>query len=166
MATPASPINPTRETKDIHNEKVSEAYHQGHDADSFSKDVEKNAQSRAHSTHTDERTLSGDAPADEPRDPNIVDWEGPEDPENPQNWTPKRKWGIIASLGAITLITPLASSFFAPGVPQVMRSFNETSNVMASFVVSVYILGFAIGPLVIAPMSELYGRNLLYNIST
>ena len=55
--------------------------------------------------------------------------------------TAKKKWGIIAALGACTLITPLASSFFAPGVPQVMRTFHEDSNLLAAFVVSIYILG-------------------------
>jgi multidrug resistance protein len=168
MATPATLSNPARETRDLESEKVKEAYQQGHDADripkdSFSKDVEKGTQSQAHSTHT----LSSGAPLeeqDEPRDPNIIDWDGPNDPENPQNWAASRKWGIIAALGAVTLITPLASSFFAPGVPQVLRTFNEHSNNIATFVVSVYILGFAIGPLFIAPLSELYGRIKLYNI--
>lgn len=44
-----------------------------------------------------------------------------------------------------------------------MRGFGETSNLIAAFVVSVYILGFAIGPLIIAPLSELYGRVPIYN---
>jgi hypothetical protein len=26
------------------------------------------------------------------RDPNLVAWDGPDDPENPKNWTMKRKW--------------------------------------------------------------------------
>jgi multidrug resistance protein len=172
MATPATLSNPARETQDLQSEKVKEAYQQGHDADklpekSLSSDLEKGAQSQAQSTHTDERTLSGDTSIQEPqepRDPNLVDWDGPDDPANPQNWAASRKWGIIAALGAVTLITPLASSFFAPGVPQVLNTFNETSKTIATFVVSVYILGFAIGPLIIAPMSELYGRHHLYNI--
>jgi multidrug resistance protein len=169
MATPATISNPTREARGLENEKVKEAYVQGHDTDgipedSFSHDVEKSAQSQAHSTITDERTLNTLAD-EEVRNPNIVDWQGLDDPGNPQNWAPRKKWGIIAALGAVTLITPLASSFFAPGVPQVLREFGETSNTMATFVVSVYILGFAIGPLIIAPMSELYGRHILYNIS-
>lgn len=64
----------------------------------------------------------------------------------------------------LTLISrPLGSSFFAPGVPDVMADFNEQSKTLASFVVSVYILGFALGPLIIAPLSELYGRLWLYN---
>lgn len=171
MATPATLSNPVRETQDIQDEKVGEAYHQGQDADqtpeeSYTTDIEKGPQSQAQSTYTDEQTLSGDVIPDPeaPQDPNIVDWDDPSDPANPQNWPMSKKWGIIASLGACTLITPLASSFFAPGVPQVLREFHETSNVIAAFVVSVYILGFAIGPLFVAPLSELYGRIYLYNV--
>lgn len=51
---------------------------------------------------------------------------------------------------------------FAPGVPQLMQEFKSSNKELASFVVSVYILGFAVGPMVIAPMSELYGRKKLY----
>lgn len=46
-----------------------------------------------------------------------------------------------------------------------MKDFGTTSNTLAEFVVSVYILGFAIGPLVISPLSELYGRYYLYLIT-
>lgn len=145
MATPGTFSNPSREAQDL-NEKASEAYQHGQDADTYVADVEKGAQSKALSTHTDERTLSGDAAAqEEAQDPNVVDWDGPDDPENPMNWPAKKKWTIIAALGAITFIAPLASSFFAPGVPQVMRAFDVTSNLMATFVVSVYLLGFALG---------------------
>ncbi|CAO2648795.1 Nn.00g097440.m01.CDS01 [Neocucurbitaria sp. VM-36] len=174
MATPASIPHAPQDAQNLQHEKVGESYVQNHDAeggpeDSFTKDMEKGVESHTQSSYTDERTLSVEVPVEEglqeQRDPNIVDWDGPDDPHNPQNWTAKKKWGIIAALGAVTLITPLASSFFAPGVPQVLRAFNETSNLMAAFVVSVYILGFAVGPLIIAPMSELYGRMPMYNIS-
>jgi|SRR5690242_2975449 len=145
MATPSTFSDPAREAHDL-NEKECEAYQQSQDADTITTDVEKGAQSQALSTHTDERTLSSDAPVqEEARDPNVVDWDGPDDPANPLNWPAKKKWSIIAALGAVTFITPLASSFFAPGVPQVMRAFDEQSNLMATFVVSVYLLGFAIG---------------------
>jgi len=52
---------------------------------------------------------------------------------------------------------------FAPGVPEAMAEFNSTNQELASFVVSVYILGYAFGPLLIAPLSELYGRLPLYH---
>ena len=52
---------------------------------------------------------------------------------------------------------------FAPGVPQVMSEFHSSNLELASFVVSIYVLGYAFGPLVIAPMSELYGRLPIYH---
>lgn len=46
-----------------------------------------------------------------------------------------------------------------------MQEFRSTSLEIASFVVSVYILGFAFGPLFMAPLSELYGRLYVYHAS-
>lgn len=66
-----------------------------------------------------------------PRDPNIVDWEGPDDPQNPMNWTASKKWANIAILSFLTLLTPLASSMFAPGVPDVIKEFHSTKYVDA-----------------------------------
>ncbi|KAM7221796.1 transporter C1529.01-like protein 3 [Rhypophila decipiens] len=97
-------------------------------------------------------------------DPNVVTWDGPEDPENPMNWPMKKKWMNIAVLSVLTLVTPLGSSMFAPGIPKIMAEFHEDSKTTATFVLSIYILGFAFGPLIIAPMSEIYGRSILYNI--
>ena len=167
MATPASTLNAARDSQDRISDGNRKSVEKFQDAEiklheeSFSKDPEKGTDSRSHSTHMDEATLSSDAPADAEQDPDIVDWDGPDDPKNPLNWPSRKKWSIIASIGGITLITPIGSSFFAPGVPQVMRAFHEESLTISAFVVSVYILGFAIGPLIIAPMSELYGRRQL-----
>ncbi|KAK8212323.1 major facilitator superfamily domain-containing protein [Phyllosticta capitalensis] len=96
------------------------------------------------------------------KDPFVVDWE-PNDSENPQNWPYKRKWSVIGMISFMTFLTPLASSMFAPGVPDVMKEFGNTSNTMATFVVSVFVLGFAAGPPVVAPLSEMYGRNPVYH---
>ena len=52
---------------------------------------------------------------------------------------------------------------FAPGVPEAMKEFNTTSDLLASFVVAVYVLGFAFGPMVVAPISELKGRTAVYH---
>lgn len=54
---------------------------------------------------------------------------------------------------------------FAPGVPEVMTEFHSSSTTLAGFVVSVYVLGYAFGPLIIAPLSELYGRLVVYHVS-
>lgn len=52
---------------------------------------------------------------------------------------------------------------FAPGVPNVMEDFKSDNESIGSFVVSVYLLGYCFGPLLIAPLSEMYGRQPLYN---
>lgn len=45
-----------------------------------------------------------------------------------------------------------------------MTEFESDSAILSSFIVSVYLIGYCFGPLVIAPLSEMYGRNMLYNI--
>jgi multidrug resistance protein len=55
---------------------------------------------------------------------------------------------------------------FAPAISEVMAEFHSDNEALASFVVSVYVLGFAFGPLFLAPMSELYGRWILYMACT
>ncbi|KAK7698132.1 hypothetical protein SLS64_012807 [Diaporthe eres] len=98
-------------------------------------------------------------------DPNIVWWDGPDDPENPMNWPSWRKVLTCTIISFLTFVTPLASSIFAPGIPDLMVDFKSDSKLLASFVVSVYVLGFAFGPLIMAPMSELYGRSIVYHVS-
>jgi MFS family permease len=45
-----------------------------------------------------------------------------------------------------------------------MTTFHSNNEKLGAFVTSVYILGYCFGPLLIAPLSELYGRAILYNI--
>jgi multidrug resistance protein len=52
----------------------------------------------------------------------------------------------------------------APGVPLVLEEFNTDNNQVATFVVSAFVLGFALGPLIVAPLSELYGRTIVYHV--
>ncbi|KAF5001457.1 hypothetical protein FGRMN_1053 [Fusarium graminum] len=97
-------------------------------------------------------------------DPNIVNWDGPDDPANPQNWSMKKKTITVVIVSSVTFVTPLASSIFAPSIDQVMSEFHSTNEQLASFIVSVYLIGYCFGPLAIAPLSEMYGRLPLYHI--
>ncbi|KPM39753.1 hypothetical protein AK830_g6838 [Neonectria ditissima] len=102
------------------------------------------------------------APSD---DPNAIGWDGADDPHNPMNWPERKKWTTIGALSLMTLLTPLGSSMFAPGVPDIMREFGSSSANLATFMVSIYVLGFAFGPLLAAPLSEIYGRAIVFNIA-
>ncbi|KAL2061645.1 hypothetical protein VTL71DRAFT_7022 [Oculimacula yallundae] len=89
----------------------------------------------------------------------IVGWESQDDPEMPLNFAQKRKWFLIALLSSITFISPLASSMFAPAVSFMNVEFHNKSIVLTSLTVSIYVLGYAIGPLILAPLCEIYGRR-------
>jgi multidrug resistance protein len=173
MALPGVYANLAEEAKDLKDPQEQLAYEEGHDADlptnlaasvaaaDPSSDAEKAA-------YADEqhRSAGGSTKEDEDAaaDPNEVWWDEPadRDPQNPMNWPSWKKWSQIAVLSYITFITPLASSIFAPAVPDVMKDFGSNSDTLATFVVSVYLLGFALGPLVLAPLSEVYGRYWVY----
>ncbi len=114
------------------------------------------------------------------QDANIVGWDGPEDAENPTNWTARRVVAIVTIVSTITLLrfvertlarvckltgaALFASSIFAPGILQVLQDFESTSSELGSFIVSVFVIGYGFGPLIIAPLSEIYGRTPLCNI--
>lgn len=46
-----------------------------------------------------------------------------------------------------------------------MQDFHSTNDILGSFVVSVFLIGYVAGPLVAAPMGEYYGRTWVYNIA-
>ncbi|KAF4977116.1 hypothetical protein FZEAL_6304 [Fusarium zealandicum] len=107
---------------------------------------------------------SDDVDQDSASESDIVWWDGDDDPQNPYNFPTWRKVLNCMLVSGLTFVTPLASSMFAPGVPELMAEFGSTSSELASFCVSVYVLGFAAGPMIFAPMSELYGRLVVYHV--
>jgi len=54
---------------------------------------------------------------------------------------------------------------FAPALKSVLASFGSTSETVAALLVAIFVTGYAAGPLVWAPLSELYGRRLITNIT-
>jgi MFS family permease len=52
---------------------------------------------------------------------------------------------------------------FAPGAASLAKEFHITSSTIVSLTVSIYLCGFAVGPMFIAPLSELYGRLVIYH---
>ena len=59
----------------------------------------------------------------------------------------------------------MASTIFAPGVPEAMEEFHSTNEAEGSLLISIYIIGLAVGPLFLSPLSELYGRYITLNVA-
>ncbi|PSN72767.1 MFS general substrate transporter [Corynespora cassiicola Philippines] len=98
-------------------------------------------------------------------DDGLVGWDSQEDTENPRNFAQNRKWFILGLVSAITFLSPLSSSIFAPGITFVNEQFNNTSQILSSFTVSIFVLGFCVGPLFLSPLSEIFGRRIVLNVA-
>ena len=91
-------------------------------------------------------------------DPNLVSWDGPDDPKNPKNWSFKMKWAATIIVSCFTFISPVSSSMVAPALSTIAQDFGITNEVESQLVLSIFVLAYAIGPLFIGPLSEIYGR--------
>lgn len=93
------------------------------------------------------------------KDPHLVDWDGPDDPENPQNFSKLRKWIITVTMSSMTMWITFASSVFSTATRATAKEFGVSAEVMV-LGTSLTVFGFALGPICWAPLSELYGRRL------
>jgi MFS family permease len=98
-------------------------------------------------------------PDDSSADPNLVDWDGKDDPENPQNYSNRRKWAITLTMSSMTVWITFASSVFSTATLVTAKEFNVSTEIMV-LGTSLVVFGFALGPLCWAPLSELYGRRI------
>jgi hypothetical protein len=84
------------------------------------------------------------------RDPNLIEWDGPDDPENPMNWPTSKKWIITIALGIMTFCVTFASSVFSNATVPVAELFGVSTEV-TTLGTSLFVLGFGVGPLVTPP---------------
>lgn len=59
----------------------------------------------------------------------------------------------------------LASSAIAPAVPALLAEYHSSDELAGTLIITIELMGTAVGPLVLAPLSELYGRQVVYNIA-
>ncbi|TQN73296.1 Efflux pump vrtL [Colletotrichum shisoi] len=100
-----------------------------------------------------------------PQDPNLVTWDGPNDPGNPKQWSMKRKWAAVFCISCFTLLSPVSSSMVAPALEAIGDEFNIASSFEQALVLSIFVLAYAIGPLAWGPLSELYGRVIVLQLT-
>jgi len=89
----------------------------------------------------------------------LVDFEGPDDPYHPMNWPLKKKVVTTLLYGLVTMSATWASSCYSAGTVQVAKQFDVALQV-SILGTSLFLIGFGIGPLLWAPLSEVYGRRI------
>lgn len=89
----------------------------------------------------------------------LVDFDGPDDPYRPLNWPMRKKMVTTLIYALVTMSATWASSCYAAATDQVAEVFQVGTQV-ATLGTSLFLLGFGIGPLLWAPLSEVYGRRV------
>ncbi|KAF2093815.1 MFS general substrate transporter [Rhizodiscina lignyota] len=90
-----------------------------------------------------------------------VDWEE-DDQGNPQNWPAWRKALTIFCISWSTMTVVCYSTSYTSGLPGMMLDFHISSETVAVLGVTTYLMGLAIGSVILAPLSEMYGRRPIY----
>lgn len=91
-----------------------------------------------------------------------VTWDGPDDPQHPRNWAVTRKWRNVFLISIQATLSPMASVILAVASDAVSKDFGLTDAYTPSLPTALFVLGFGLGPLFLAPLSELYGRRIIY----
>ena len=76
----------------------------------------------------------------------VVDYEGPNDPMNPHNWSYLARWMATFAVSSVAFIVGFASSIDSAALMQAEKTFG-VSDVTESLATAVYLIGFGIGAL-------------------
>ncbi|KAH8650078.1 major facilitator superfamily domain-containing protein [Xylariales sp. PMI_506] len=94
---------------------------------------------------------------------NMERWEA--DSANPKNWPLLRRQLITLTISLFMLVSPVSSSIVAPALPILKSQFQISSDFVSQIILSIFILASAVGPLVVSPLSEVYGRRLVLHFT-
>ena len=83
------------------------------------------------------------------------------DEDNPRDWSTGKKYFQVAQIFFLALICPMAASIFAPALDQMAKDFHSSKQIVL-IAQSCFMIGLGTGPLFFAPMSETFGRRVLF----
>ncbi|KAI5481610.1 MFS transporter [Pseudohyphozyma bogoriensis] len=92
--------------------------------------------------------------------PFVVRWL-PGEKENPLNWSGPKRWLTTLAFSLATACVAFGSSSYSGAMAQ-MEDYFATGSEVTTLGLSVYVLGFAFGPLLWGPLSEMYGRRIVH----
>ncbi|KAI9822715.1 MAG: hypothetical protein M1826_000419 [Phylliscum demangeonii] len=88
-------------------------------------------------------------------------WDGDHDPMNPRSMSELRKWIIVLVVSLSSSVVACVSSIYGSTYSQLEKEFH-CSAIVATLGLSLFVLGLGLGPMVLAPLSEFYGRRPIY----
>ncbi|KAJ3111976.1 hypothetical protein HK100_002492 [Physocladia obscura] len=84
---------------------------------------------------------------------------------NPHDWPRSKKWLTVAIAAMFTFLSPISSSMVAPALPAMAIDLGLNTTIEVEMTMSIFILAYALGPFIAAPLSEVYGRYKILMVS-
>lgn len=93
-----------------------------------------------------------------------VQWEGDNDPDNPQTLSTGRKWLQVFITSSTSTCVTCVSTMYTSTYGQMTREFG-VSEELAVGGLSLFVFALGLSPMIFSPMSEFYGRRPIYILS-
>lgn len=113
---------------------------------------------KSHDTTTTSAATNKDG-----KDPNLVSW-SENDPENPLNWARGQKIMLLVVVSSCAFCVTNTSSIISNAYQGIQDEFGISREV-AILGLSLFVIGLGIGPMLLGPLSEFYGRRPVYLVS-
>ncbi|KAF6743954.1 spermine transporter [Ephemerocybe angulata] len=84
--------------------------------------------------------------------------------EDPREWSKGKKWFVTVATSLLCLSVALGSSIITGDMTGPTKEFGTTQEIV-NLTVTCFVIGFGIGPMFLAPLSEIFGRSLIYRVS-
>ncbi|KAJ3738645.1 major facilitator superfamily domain-containing protein [Lentinula detonsa] len=99
-------------------------------------------------------------------DPYLVTWYGDNDPENPKNWSSKKRAFVGFCVTWMTFTSYVGSAIYIATIPGIMEQFH-VGLTYAELGLTLYVFAYGLGPMFLSPLQELpkLGRNTVYMCS-
>ncbi|KAL8349280.1 hypothetical protein RB601_001933 [Gaeumannomyces tritici] len=101
---------------------------------------------------------SDDFSSKEVQDKNLVDWAGPDDPENPANWPMRKKYRTSLILSLFSFIAPFSATMVGPAMDVIGAELDIAPGTPQRLIQGLNVLAAGVGPFIVAPLIEAYGR--------
>lgn len=88
----------------------------------------------------------------------------PNDPGNPKNWSRLYKWYCTMVVAITCFVVAFCSSVITADLVGVQKEFHVSEEV-SLVTITVFVVGFGVGPMAFAPLSEVLGRRKIYGIT-
>lgn len=83
------------------------------------------------------------------------------DKDSPYNWSRPKKLYVVLSCAILVLNSTMGSALPSGATGVTAKYFHITDPEMLVLPISIYLIGYVLGPLVFAPLSESYGRKIV-----